>query len=344
LRVGSWPGSNYRHNSVIATLCAALQRRGAIVVDISTPRRVRPNQIDIFQIHWPEQVFWSGGSHLKMLARVGLTLAALARMRCSGVRILWMVHNTEPYDASGFISAIWRVYVFGLRLLTQQYVVLSPRTEDVVRQRLRLSSKAIVARIHHPSYPRGRSREIARLNLGISPERRVYVFFGAIRPYKGLDDLLDAFGELADPNARLIVAGEPLLSSTATALRARAELDPRIELRLGYIEESMLTEVIDAADRVVLPFRSSLHSGSLVRALSQGKVTITPETPFALSLRDELGERWLQLYQGRLTADHLVVGGEPEGAPDMSAYEPDLVAEELLGCYRAIIKIRERAQ
>jgi beta-1,4-mannosyltransferase len=337
LRVGSWPGPNYSYNSVISILCAALQRRGATIVDVLHPWRISPKKIDILQIHWPEQVFWSGGNRLQKLARVGLTLAALARLRCFGVRLVWMVHNTQPHDPSRLVLATWRFYVLGLKTFTNQYIVLSPTTEVVVRQRLQLSDKAVVASVRHPSYPGGFSKDVARLHLGISPELHVYVSFGAIRPYKGIDSLLDAFGKLADPNARLIVAGQPHPPSVANDLSARAKLDPRIDLRLGYIQESTLTEIIDAADRVVLPFTNYLHSGSLIRALSQGKVTITPETPFALNLRDELGDRWVQLYQGRLTAEHLTISVGPQGAPDMSAYDPDLVAEELVRCYRSIL-------
>jgi beta-1,4-mannosyltransferase len=338
VRVGSWPGPSFSDNSMIPILCAALQRRGATVVDVLDPWRIRPKEIDIFQIHWPEQVFWSGGSRLKKLARAGLTLAALARLRFVGVRVMWMVHNTQPHDSGTLTLATWRFYVLGLKMLTQQYIVLSPMTEVVVRQRLRLSHKAVVTSVRHPSYPRGSSTEVARLHLGISPDLRVYVFFGTIRAYKGIDELLDAFGKLADPNARLIVAGEPYSDSVANFLGAKAKLDRRIDLRLGYIEENMLTEIIDAADRVVFPFKSYLHSGSLIRALSQGKVTITPEAPFARNLRDELGERWVQLYQGRLTAEHLTINVGPQGAPDMSAFEPDRVAEELLRCYRTILE------
>ena len=215
LRVGSWPGPSYSHNSVIRILCGALQRRGATVVDVLHPWRIRPEEIDLLQIHWPEQIFWSGGSRLKKLCRVALTLAAMARLRCVGVRVTWMVHNVQPHDSGTLTLAIWRFYILGLKMLTQQYIVLSPTTEAVVKQRLRLSHKAIVTSIRHPSYPRGSSTEVARLHLGISPDLRVYVFFGKIRAYKGIEELLDAFGKLADPNVRLIVAGEPHLPSVA---------------------------------------------------------------------------------------------------------------------------------
>jgi beta-1,4-mannosyltransferase len=338
VRVGSWPGPSSKHNSMIPILCGALQRRGAKVVDVLHPWRISPKEIDLLQIHWPEQVFWRGGSRLKKVARVGLTLVALARLRCAGVRVTWMVHNVRPHDSRTLSSVVWPFYILGLKMLIKHYITLSPMTQAVVRQRLRLSPKAVVAYIRHPSYPSGSSREVARPRLGISLDLRVYVFFGKVRPYKGVDELLDAFGALADPSARLIIAGEPSLPSVKRMLSAKAKLDPRITLRLGYIQEDTLSDIIDAADRIVLPFTNYLHSGSLIRALSQGKVTITPEAPFACALRDELGEQWVQLYQGRLTAEHLSINSEQQGAPDMSAYEPDRVAEELLRCYRSILE------
>jgi beta-1,4-mannosyltransferase len=336
LRIGSWPGPSFRHNSMIAILCDALQRRGSKVVDVLNPWQIHPKEIDLLQIHWPEQVFWSGGGRLRKLSRVCLTLAALARLRLAGVRISWMVHNLQPHESGTLNLALWRFYVLGLKLFTQQYITLSPMTESVVRRHLRLSRHAAVTSVRHPCYPMGSSKEVARRTLGISSRARMYVFFGAVRPYKGIDGLLDAFEKLEDPNAILIIAGQSSSPSTTTMLAEKAELDPRINLRLGYVEENALSEIIDAADRVVLPFVSYLHSGSLIRALSQGKVTITPETPFARNLRDELGEQWVQLYQGRLTAKHLKMHADQQGGPDMSAYGPDQVAEQLLRCYGTI--------
>ncbi len=338
LRIGYWPGASFTHNSMIRTLCDALERRGATIVDVTRPWRLHPKDIDLLHIHWPEQVFWSGGGHLRKAARITLTLAALARLRSAGVRVVWMVHNVRPHDAGAIKLLIWRLYVLGLKIFTQQYITLSPMTVPVVRRFLRLSRKAVVVSVRHPSYPGGSSRQAARARLGIAPDLRVYVFFGAIRPYKGIDSLLKAFEMLDDASARLIIAGEPSSPTVRTTLDAKAKRDPRIDLRLGYALEDTLMDIIDAADCVVLPFVDYLHSGSLIRALSQGKATITPETPFALDLRDELGEQWLRLYRGDLTSENLGMEFAPEGAPDMTAHAPDQVAEELIRCYRTIIE------
>jgi len=52
-------------------------------------------------------------------------------------------------------------------------------------------------------------RDRARRSLGIGEDQRLAVFLGLIRPYKGVDVLLEAFGHLGGGSPwRLIVAGE----------------------------------------------------------------------------------------------------------------------------------------
>lgn len=82
---------------------------------------------------------------------------------------------------------------------------------------------------------------------GASPP--TVLFVGRLEVEKGLLDLLDAFGRVVDPHARLRVAGsgplEPLV-------RARAELDPRIE-PLGQVSRSELPRVHADTRCLVLP-------------------------------------------------------------------------------------------
>jgi glycosyltransferase involved in cell wall biosynthesis len=338
VRVGSWPGPHFYYNSSIPTLCEALQRRGASIIDVEQPWRIRADEIDIFHIHWPEQIFWDRASATEKLRRMVLAIAALTRLRLAGVQILWMVHNVRPNDAGPVERSLWPFYVAALKLLTTRYMTLSAGTVPIVRQQLDLSPGSIVEHVRHPCYPRGGARRVARQRLGIAGHLNVYLFFGTIRPYKGVETLLNAFRLLKNPDALLIVAGEPKSAELHASLTAAARLDKRVALRLDYIEESELVDLISASDRVVLPFVDYLHSGSLVRALSQGRVTITPETAFSRTLHAELGDGWLRLYQGKLTAEHLALMAEPGGAPAMGEFSPDKVAEQIVRCYRAMLQ------
>ena len=93
-----------------------------------------------------------------------------------------------------------------------------------------------------------------------------FLFFGRIRPYKGLGSLVDASALLAAevPDFRLIVAG-----TGATG----AELFPNgfpswLDLRLRHIDDDEVAELFDSVRAVVLPYRRASQSG--VAALSLG--------------------------------------------------------------------------
>jgi glycosyltransferase involved in cell wall biosynthesis len=81
------------------------------------------------------------------------------------------------------------------------------------------------------------------------------LFFGFIRPYKGVDLLLRALAQV--PDVRLIVAGESWEGEGALrGLVAELGLDDRVELRLRYLPDDELDRLLGAADALVIPYRS----------------------------------------------------------------------------------------
>jgi D-inositol-3-phosphate glycosyltransferase len=95
------------------------------------------------------------------------------------------------------------------------------------------------------------------------------LFFGFIRPYKGVDVLLRAVARV--PAARLIVAGE--VWDGADRLRALvAELDlaDRVDLRLAYLENDELEGLLRDADALVIPYTSGTGTQQVRVAQSHG--------------------------------------------------------------------------
>jgi glycosyltransferase involved in cell wall biosynthesis len=91
------------------------------------------------------------------------------------------------------------------------------------------------------------------------------LFFGVIRPYRGLADALAAVDLL--PDARLVVAGDPV--EPVDELRAGA--DGRVDWRLGYLSEDEVDRAHAEATVAVFPYRPEIdQSGSLLRALGSG--------------------------------------------------------------------------
>ncbi len=96
------------------------------------------------------------------------------------------------------------------------------------------------------------------------------LFFGFIRPYKGLDVLLQALRTLDDPGIHLSIVGEPW--GDADALRAQVEaISPNIECRFEYTDQVSAAAYFARADVVVLPYLSATGSGVAALAYHYGK-------------------------------------------------------------------------
>lgn len=98
------------------------------------------------------------------------------------------------------------------------------------------------------------------------------LFFGLVRPYKGLDVLLRALpAVLRKRHVRLIVAGEfwePVESYAG--LISDLGVGDHVDLRPGYVPESDLVKLLGEADLVVAPYRTATQSGVVEMAFGAG--------------------------------------------------------------------------
>ncbi|MEJ2033783.1 MAG: glycosyltransferase [Deltaproteobacteria bacterium] len=100
------------------------------------------------------------------------------------------------------------------------------------------------------------------------------LFYGFVRPYKGLDLLIEAMGKTAD-DVYLTVAGEFWEGEERVRERIRAlSLGERVELRPRYHSEEETAELFARSDVVVLPYRSATGSGVVPLAYSYDKPVI----------------------------------------------------------------------
>ncbi|MFN8216705.1 MAG: glycosyltransferase family 4 protein [Solirubrobacterales bacterium] len=99
-------------------------------------------------------------------------------------------------------------------------------------------------------------------------EGPVVLSFGLLRPYKGLENLLEAFGEVE--GAELWVVGNPRMS--VEPLHELAALTgARVRFITRFVEDAEIPAIFRAADVVVLPYLDAEHSGVLYTGLAFGK-------------------------------------------------------------------------
>jgi glycosyltransferase involved in cell wall biosynthesis len=107
-------------------------------------------------------------------------------------------------------------------------------------------------------------------------EGPVVLCFGLLRPYKGIENLIEAYGQAAAATgAELWIVGNPRMDvAPLRDLAARA--GGRVRFVTRFVDDAEIPAIFRRADLVVLPYLDAEHSGVLYTALAFG-------TPMVLS-------------------------------------------------------------
>jgi glycosyltransferase involved in cell wall biosynthesis len=120
--------------------------------------------------------------------------------------------------------------------------------------------------IPHPIYNQfgeklSRNEALSKLGIADHSDRKILLFFGIIRDYKGLDVLLKSLTDL-DESYFLVVAGEVYGSfEKYEKIITELGLKNRIALFNNYIDDSDVKNYFSAADVCILPYKSATQSG-----------------------------------------------------------------------------------
>ncbi|MBE0567459.1 MAG: glycosyltransferase [Krumholzibacteria bacterium] len=195
-----------------------------------------------------------------------LGVAWLLRRR-TGIRVVYLLDNVIPHER----------YPFGLlltRLALRQGHGFIAQSDQVRRDLLQVLPDVPQARIvttPHPVYDFGepgrprKSRAEARAALGLPGGVRLALFFGFIKPYKGVVHLIDAAGALRrefGDGLRVLIVGDvygqkqPYLDRIAAS--GAADI---IDLVDGFVPDAVVEDYFLAADLAVLPYVSATQSG-----------------------------------------------------------------------------------
>jgi|SRR6185312_11573866 len=99
-------------------------------------------------------------------------------------------------------------------------------------------------------------------------EGPVILFFGLLRPYKGIENLLQAFRQVG--GAELWIVGNPRMD--VAPLRALADATPgRVRFVTRFIDDAEIPAIFRRADLLALPYLDAEHSGVLYTGLAFGK-------------------------------------------------------------------------
>lgn len=211
--------------------------------------------------------------HLLGIGGAGPRLTILSRVL--GSRLVVSVHDLPPRSAAyRFDIAIQRG---GLGfLLADRIFVHGEWSRDALVSRFGQRWAKKVALVEHPLYDYGESRtsrDETRKRYRLPEEATVLLFFGSLRPDKGLEHLLEALAAVG-PEVHLWVVGHvdsrshPDLDHYVGKARA-AGVGDRVSFLDGWLPDDEIPGVFQACDLVVAPYTRDFAGQSGVLAVAR---------------------------------------------------------------------------
>lgn len=188
-------------------------------------------------------------------------------------QLLFICHNVVPHE-QGRLSHLLLPRVLKTVLGRGNGFIVHSQADKAILQSHLPKAQVIVS--PHPTYAAFGKQPRQKLPISLPNDRPLLLFCGLVRPYKGLDVLLEAVALLKRP-FHLLVAGEFWQGgqNEYQAQISRLRLTEQVTLINEYLPNELLIAFIDRANVVVLPYRHATQSGVIQLAFGLNKPVIT---------------------------------------------------------------------
>lgn len=202
--------------------------------------------------------------------------------------LTFVCHNVFPHERFPFDRKLTKLTLKN----GKHFIVHAKKEEEELKQIMPNPDCQVTP---HPSYNafcfERMTKAQARERLGISTDEKILLFFGFVRPYKGLRHLIDAMPRIKESlgNVKLLVVGEfgsaedkeqyqtriKELASSATV--SGKALEQCIAIYDGYTPDREVEKYFAACDMVVLPYESATQSGIVQIAYGFGRPVVVTD-------------------------------------------------------------------
>ena len=230
-------------------------------------------------------------------------LAFLLRRR--GVKVLFVIHNVMPHE-----QRPWDRWLAHLALRQGHHFLVQTAREK--ERLLSLLPQAQTITSPHPVYDMFADQRIptadAKQQLGLPVDEPVALFFGIVRPYKGLQFAIEALAELRarGSKVRLLVVGEFWEDVIAyTQLIEKLGLSSQVKIDNRYIPDEEVGLYFSATDVFIAPYVSGTQSGAVKVALGFDLPVVISRAIVSEELENDVIHRlyWVDPKDVRALAD-----------------------------------------
>ena len=210
------------------------------------------------------------------------------RLKHAGVKSIFLIHNVYPHEAHPWDQLLVKYALSA----TDSFLTLSESQRQIVTN---IFPRATVECTPIPAYHLSSDTRIdpaeAKSRLGIPPARKVALFFGIVRPYKGGRLLVEAAGMLKRRGSpvHLLIAGEFWEDVEEYRKLIQAEgIEDWVTIDNRYIPNEEVPLIFSAADVFVAPYVGGTQSAAVKLAMGFGMVVVV--TPIIADEKMSIGK------------------------------------------------------
>lgn len=222
----------------------------------------------IIHFHWLHGITNSKGS-IKTIFRLIIFISCLLICKLKSIKIIWTIHNLSSHEKKN--DNLERTFLLFMAFMSDKLLVHSKLAIDIVSKTYKTNTNKI-RYIPHGNY-------LSLINLtkhkNHKYEKFNFLYFGLIRPYKGVLNLINSFNQI-NIDATLTIAGLCKCQQLNMDIINSTEKNSNITYLNKFLEQDELNDLIFKANIIVLPYIDAFTSGSVVLAISAGKPLVLP--------------------------------------------------------------------
>ncbi|MBE2943848.1 glycosyltransferase [Anoxybacillus flavithermus] len=257
-------------------LSKGLEENGAKVYDLKRKDIFKIKKDDIVHIHWPHTLYQSESRLIFILKSISLIIL-FSYLKLRGVKLVWTIHNLYPHTVKYKKLEKWvrQLIVNKMDLI----FTTGNSIKEIVSSEYNITKEKIKISLHgsYEGVYKTTGKDY-KVKYNIPKDSYVYLFFGNISKYKGVNDLVSSFKLINDTKSVLLLVGK--LNEDSKYLLNEIEGVNNIVSDFRFIPNEEVADIIQIADVIVLPYKEITTSGSAILALSFKKPIISPKTPF----------------------------------------------------------------
>jgi beta-1,4-mannosyltransferase len=257
---------------------------------IYMPNAVKHVNPDILHLHWL-QVFSKASNPAKSFLRLAKFITGLLILKMSGIKIVWTAHNLKAHENSNPLAD--KLCTSLVIKLADAVIAHGEVAKDEIVATFKVKQADKINVIPHGNYVDYYQNEInqteARKILEIDDSKIVFLSLGMIRPYKGVNELIDIFRQLNRDDVELVIVGKPFSQEIEAEVKQKIQNHPSIKFIPGFVPNDQIQVYMNAADVVVFPYRNLLTSGAAILAMSFGKACLAPRIGCLKEALDDSG-------------------------------------------------------